>query len=166
MAIIAAAAARRSGAGGTDADAQDYFDRVAANSGTLSGTTQGAVNTFVVSAKSHGYWSKLRRINLLCGDYAAMFTPLASDVPVLLLSGGLDPVTPPAYAEEVAKTLRNHRHVVAAGYGHIVSPHACGPRLVAAFVDGGLAAVPQACIDYFASSTRPPLWSDRMAPAP
>lgn len=76
MAIIAAAAARRSGAGGTDADAQDYFDRVAANSGTLSGTTQGAVNTFVVSAKSHGYWSKLRRINLLCGDYAAMFTPL------------------------------------------------------------------------------------------
>ena len=97
---------------------------------------------------------------------AAMFTPLASDVPVLLLSGGLDPVTPPAYAEEVAKTLRNHRHVVAAGYGHIVSPPAGGPGLGAACVDGGRAALPQACIDYFASSTRPPLWSDRMAPAP
>ena len=34
-------------------------------------------------------------------------TPVESDVPVLILSGGLDPVTPPANGAEVAKTLRD-----------------------------------------------------------
>jgi pimeloyl-ACP methyl ester carboxylesterase len=93
--------------------------------------------------------------------------PVVADLPVLLLSGGLDPVTPPANAEEVGKTLRNSRHVVAAGYGHIVSPHACGPRLLAAFVDrAGFDTLPQPCLDHFANSKRPPLWPDRLAPAP
>ena len=91
--------------------------------------------------------------------------PVTSDVPALLLSGALDPVTPPAYAEEVAKSLRNHRHVIAGGYGHIVSPHACGPRLIAAFVDRpGFDKLPQSCVDYFTASTRPPLWPDHLAP--
>lgn len=90
---------------------------------------------------------------------------LVSDVPALLLSGALDPVTPPAYAEEVAKTLRNHRHVVAGGYGHIVSPHACGPRLIAAFVDRAeFDKLPQSCVEYFTKSTRPPLWPNHLAP--
>ena len=95
------------------------------------------------------------------------FVPVVADLPVLLLSGGLDPVTPPAYAEEVGKTLPNSRHVVATGYGHIVSPHACGPRLLAAFVDrAGFDTLPQPCLDHFANSKRPPLWPDRLAPAP
>jgi pimeloyl-ACP methyl ester carboxylesterase len=92
--------------------------------------------------------------------------PVKSDVPTLMLSGALDPVTPPAYAEEVAKALPNSKHVVAGGYGHIVSPHACGPRLVAAFVDrAGFDKLPASCIEYFAKSTRPPLWPDHLAPA-
>ena len=62
-------------------------------------------------------------------------TPVKSDVPVLILSGGLDPVTPPANGAEVAKSLPASRHIIARGYGHIVSPHACGPRLIAAFID-------------------------------
>ena len=48
------------------------------------------------------------------------FAPVRSDVPALILSGGLDPVTPPANGEAIAKTLANHKHVVAPGYGHIV----------------------------------------------
>ena len=92
--------------------------------------------------------------------------PVASSTPVLLVSGALDPVTPPAYAEEVAKTLPNSRHVVAGGYGHIVSPHACAPRLIASFVErAGFDRLPASCIDHFAKSTRPPLWTDRLGPA-
>lgn len=72
--IIAAAAARRSSA--VDADVQDFFDRVAANSGTLSSGTQAAVLAFVAAAKSHGYWSQLNRINLVCGDWSAAQVPL------------------------------------------------------------------------------------------
>jgi pimeloyl-ACP methyl ester carboxylesterase len=95
------------------------------------------------------------------------FRPVAADLPVLLVSGGLDPVTPPEYAEEVAKTLSNSRHVIGAGYGHIVSPHACGPRLIAAFVDrAGFDTLPQPCIDHLSRSQRPPLWPDRLAPQP
>lgn len=94
------------------------------------------------------------------GD-AAM--PVQSDVPALILSGGLDPVTPPANGAEVAQTLPASRHVVARGYGHIVSPHACGPRLVAAFVDDPtFRSLPAACVEHFEKSVRPPLWPDRL----
>ena len=97
-------------------------------------------------------------------DFAA---PVASDKPVLLLSGGMDPVTPPAYGTEVAKGFPNSRHVIAPGYGHIVSVHGCGPRLVGAFVDaGGTATLPEACIAQFEKSVRPYLWPDRLGPQP
>jgi pimeloyl-ACP methyl ester carboxylesterase len=90
-------------------------------------------------------------------------TPLKSDTPVLILSGGLDPVTPPANGAEVAKTLPASRHIVARGYGHIVSPHACGPRLIAAFIDDPtFATLPASCVDHFEKSSRPPLWPDRL----
>ena len=90
-------------------------------------------------------------------------TPVASDVPVLILSGGLDPVTPPVNGTEVAKTLPASRHIVARGYGHIVSPHACGPRLIAAFIeDPTFATLPATCVDHFEKSSRPPLWPDRL----
>ena len=90
-------------------------------------------------------------------------SPLVSDKPVLILSGGLDPVTPPANGKKVAATLANSRHVVAAGYGHIVSPHGCAPRLIEKFIeDGGFETLPQSCLDYFASSARPPLFASRL----
>jgi pimeloyl-ACP methyl ester carboxylesterase len=102
------------------------------------------------------------------GTYPADFaTPVQSDVPVLLLSGGLDPVTPPQYAAEVAKHLPNSRQVVARGFGHIVSPNACGPRLIAAFVDtAGFTKLPESCVTFFEQSTPPPPWPDRLAPQP
>lgn len=94
-------------------------------------------------------------------------TPVVSDVPALVLSGALDPVTPPAYGAAVAKSLSHSRHVVAAGYGHIVSPHACGPRLVAAFVDrAGFDKLPAGCIEYLEKSRRPPFFADRLAARP
>jgi hypothetical protein len=86
---------------------------------------------------------------------------------VLLLSGGLDPVTPPAYATEVAATLTDARSIVAPGFGHIVSSHGCAPRLVASFVDAaGFDTLPASCIDYLQRSTRPLLWPDRLGARP
>ena len=90
-------------------------------------------------------------------------TPVTSDVPVLILSGGLDPVTPPSNGALVAKTLRNSRHIVARGYGHIVSMHACGPQLIAAFIgDPTFATLPHDCIAHFEGSVAPALWPDRL----
>lgn len=94
-------------------------------------------------------------------------TPVQSDVPVLILSGGLDPVTPPANGVEVAKTLPHSRHIIAAAYGHIVSAQACAPRLIAAFVDDpSFAKLPASCVEHFEKSVRPSLWPDRMGARP
>jgi pimeloyl-ACP methyl ester carboxylesterase len=48
-------------------------------------------------------------------------TPLASDIPTLLVSGELDPVTPPRYGETVLAGLDNARHLVVPGGGHTVA---------------------------------------------
>jgi pimeloyl-ACP methyl ester carboxylesterase len=61
--------------------------------------------------------------------------PVVSDKPVLLLSGEHDPVTPPRYAEQVAKTLSNSRHLVAKGQGHTPMGVGCMPRLYREFVE-------------------------------
>ena len=61
--------------------------------------------------------------------------PVTSAVPVLLLSGEHDPITPPAYAERAARTLANSRHIVAPGQGHTVLSRGCLPRVAAEFLD-------------------------------
>jgi pimeloyl-ACP methyl ester carboxylesterase len=75
------------------------------------------------------------------------YAPVVSDVPALVLSGELDPVTPPTWGIEVAKHLRNGRHVVMPGTGHGVAATACGNRIVTDFIDGADAhAVDAVCV--------------------
>ena len=61
--------------------------------------------------------------------------PARGDVPVLLLSGELDPVTPPRYGDEVAQHLDHARHLVLRGQGHNVIGVGCTPKLVARFIE-------------------------------
>lgn len=61
--------------------------------------------------------------------------PTQTDVPTLLLSGELDPVTPPRFAEAAAQTLSNSLHIVAPGQGHNVIHQGCVPKLVQQFLD-------------------------------
>ena len=67
---------------------------------------------------------------------ATAFQPFASKIPTLLLSGELDPVTPPVYGEEVAKGLANSRHLVLRGQGHGAMTVGCTPKLIGQFVEG------------------------------
>ncbi|AFU98490.2 alpha/beta hydrolase [Simiduia agarivorans SA1 = DSM 21679] len=64
----------------------------------------------------------------------AHFEPVASDLPVLALSGRLDPVTPPAWGEETVASLSNAQHLVADNAAHIVGLKGCGPKLIQAFL--------------------------------
>lgn len=60
-----------------DADAAAWAAAVTANGGTYSASTLSAVSTFCASAKASGYWTKLNRINLFCGNQlAAALVPL------------------------------------------------------------------------------------------
>lgn len=54
--------------GVNDPDAEAWEVAVATNGGTVSANTLAAVNDFCVAAKANGYWDKLLRVNLLCGD--------------------------------------------------------------------------------------------------
>ena len=74
--------------------------------------------------------------------------PLATDVPALLLSGELDPVTPPAYADQVVKSLPRGRALVLRGQGHNVIGVGCMPKLYAQFLDTADAkALDAKCLD-------------------
>jgi len=62
--------------------------------------------------------------------------PVKSSVPTLLLSGGYDWLTPPAWAREAAKTLSSSRNVVFRAQGHgVVVQDACAARLRDAFIE-------------------------------
>ena len=61
--------------------------------------------------------------------------PFVSALPVLILAGQYDPVTPPSYAAELQTTLSDARVLLAPGQGHAVIGSGCLPRLVSEFVD-------------------------------
>ena len=67
------------------------------------------------------------------------YTPVKSNVSALILSGGIDPATPPRHGAMVAATLPNSRHFVAPALGHGVSLHGCAPRLIESFIRAGSA---------------------------
>ncbi|HEX4052553.1 MAG TPA: alpha/beta fold hydrolase [Steroidobacteraceae bacterium] len=73
-------------------------------------------------------WPKGRRP----ADFHA---PLHSSLPVLVLDGQFDPVTPPAYGAEIVAALPHARQLIAAGQGHSVIGAGCMPRLVQRFVE-------------------------------
>jgi pimeloyl-ACP methyl ester carboxylesterase len=66
---------------------------------------------------------------------ADFHAPLKTDKPVLLLAGQYDPVTPPRYAEEVARGLPNARVLLLKGQAHSVMGAGCAPELIQQFVD-------------------------------
>jgi pimeloyl-ACP methyl ester carboxylesterase len=70
------------------------------------------------------------------GTRPADFTaPFKSQLPVLLTSGELDPVTPPRYAARVLQGLPNGRHLVVRGQGHGTMTLGCMPKLLGQFFE-------------------------------
>ena len=75
--------------------------------------------------------------------------PTRSAIPTLLVSGELDPVTPPSGGDEVLKTLSNGAHVVMRNNGHpIGNAEACIGSMFAAFLEkGALAGLDRSCAE-------------------
>ncbi|MCB9155420.1 MAG: alpha/beta fold hydrolase, partial [Caldilineae bacterium] len=72
--------------------------------------------------------------------------PIESDLPVLVLSGALDPVTPPSHGEKVAGHLPNSQHVVFPDGGHIQTEKPCAQEIIVAFTDDPMAPVDTSCL--------------------
>ncbi len=78
---------------------------------------------------------------------ADFFTPVKSDKPVLILSGGLDPVTPSSWGEEAKKGFANSVHAVAPQIGHGVSHQGCAPKLIKQFIEtASVAGLDASCL--------------------
>jgi pimeloyl-ACP methyl ester carboxylesterase len=70
-------------------------------------------------------------------------TDVVSDVPALLVSGALDPVTPPESAEVVAARLKNSLHVVVPFGAHGtdgLQDNGCLARMLREFLERGTVA--------------------------
>ena len=83
--------------------------------------------------------------------------PVESDLPVLLISGWFDPITPPEFAEQAAERLPGSTHIVSRTRGHgiwVWGYDNCVDRIVADFLAEPGAELDIAC----ASEDRPLRW--------
>ncbi|MFN0180584.1 MAG: alpha/beta fold hydrolase [Gemmatimonadales bacterium] len=71
--------------------------------------------------------------------------PLSGDVPVLLVSGWFDPVTPASYAERVAATLPRSRHILVRNEAHGSTFGCARPAVIHALTEGTLEGLPSVC---------------------
>ena len=92
------------------------------------------------------------------------YEPVVSDVPALVLSGDVDPVTPPEWGEAVTRHLKNARHIIVPATGHGVIATACGQQLVQQFIDTASAAdLDTSCVS---TVRRPPFFLTPAGPDP
>lgn len=95
---------------------------------------------------------------------ASYYEPVTSDVPTLVLSGDLDPVTPPEWGQSVAQHLTHAMHVQVSGSGHGVISTACGRQLVQTFLDrGSVDGLDASCAK---TTRRPPFFLSPAGPDP
>ncbi len=95
---------------------------------------------------------------------ADLHSALQSDVPILLLSGEADPVTPPRDAERLAQGLAHHRHLMLRGEGHGQLATGCMPKLMAEFLDNpDPPALDATCLERHHPA---PFFVDSTGPAP
>lgn len=91
-------------------------------------------------------------------------TPLATEKPVLLLSGDADPITPPAFAAEAAVDMRNATFLTGRRQGHGQAPRGCTPDVMAAFVESMM--LEEQDIECFERQHAMPFFLDYSGPAP
>jgi pimeloyl-ACP methyl ester carboxylesterase len=99
------------------------------------------------------------------GEVAEDFRAAVSgDVPVLLLSGSRDPVTPPSYADELSEYFPRHVHLVAEGRGHSVISHFCMRNIAQRFIESAdPAALDTDCVGDIEAA---PFFTNLLGPGP
>jgi len=104
-----------------------WFDDQGVNTDELEATYIGPLQLASLDAMC-SIWPK----GVIDDDFKV---PVASDKPVLLLSGEADPITPPAYADLAAVDLGNAMHLTGKKQGHGMAPRGCTPGIIGDFVE-------------------------------
>lgn len=76
---------------------------------------------------------------------ASYYAPFRSDIPVLIISGDLDPVTPPEWGERARESFTNSRHIVTPG-GHGEGGECVEPISAAFMRDPDLTGLDTSCV--------------------
>lgn len=132
-----------------------YIDSMA-NRGELENTYLGdfIVDAMVASCRQ---WP----MGVIDDDF---HKPVDSDIPVLALSGGVDPITPPDYAALAIELLSNATHIVNPHQGHTQAPLGCMPSIMFQFIDN---ADPKALnVECLERLSPPALFVDANGPLP
>lgn len=89
---------------------------------------------------------------------------VTSDVPVLMLSGEADPITPPWHAEGLTESLSNSLHLIFSGMGHGNGTSDCTTRIIDSFIEtGSVSGLDTTCVK---SVEPPPFFVDFSGPEP
>jgi pimeloyl-ACP methyl ester carboxylesterase len=90
--------------------------------------------------------------------------PVSSPVPVLLLSGEADPITPPCHAGKLRSAFANSLHVIFPAMGHGNGFTECGSRLMNDFLEtGSVTGLDVSCVQ---NVEPPPFFVDFSGPKP
>lgn len=65
----------------------------------------------------------------------SFYHPVTANIPTLILSGNLDPVTPPSNGKKSDLSLPNSNHIIAENSAHIVTSNACCIAMVNDFLN-------------------------------
>lgn len=94
----------------------------------------------------------------------SFYEPVTSATPTLVMSGEIDPVTPPVWGAETASYLSASKHIVMPGTGHTAGGTGCGLRIIKNFIDAGTTdGLDTACVD---AVHRPPFFLTPAGPDP
>jgi pimeloyl-ACP methyl ester carboxylesterase len=95
---------------------------------------------------------------------SVVHAPVSSDVPVLMLSGEVDPITPPRHAEQLAASLDNDLHLIFQDMGHGNSSNQCAAKILDLFIESAsIDDLETECVD---SVEPPPFFVDFSGPQP
>jgi pimeloyl-ACP methyl ester carboxylesterase len=88
--------------------------------------------------------------------------PGAIFAPALVLSGALDPATPPRWGTIAMKHLSKGKHVIVPQAGHGVTSRGCVPKLIQQFIESANASsIDESCVE---RHRRPPFFIDLQGP--
>ncbi len=84
---------------------------------------------------SHFAWRKACPLWPQYRPSEAFYQPVTADIPTLIISGELDPVTPPSNGDYSAKTLPNNKHIVMKNSSHTPGASGCAVNIINEFLD-------------------------------
>jgi pimeloyl-ACP methyl ester carboxylesterase len=165
---------------GLDGDLQPLVSLAVTVAESLEGAIHGPVNASILCAEDVPYFSdepppkdavfddERPTMRALCERWPHAIAPQPkmqpTSTPTLILSGELDPITPPRHARRIEAGFADHAHVVVNGVGHGVLAKGCVADVVVDFLDAGTAkGLDFACVKKIKAF---PAFIDPMGPPP